>query len=251
MAVAAAPEGLEILDKAGRVLDALTSGSDLTASEIAEATGEPVSSTYRLLSSLQQVGWVQSGSRRGEFRLGVDALRIGTRLEDELDVRQAALPALRRLHDDTGLTAYLCIRRGLRAVCIERIEGRSVRSLALLLGESLPLYSGAAPLALFAHLPTSEQDACLSAFAGEEPGVHVDELRCELTAIRGRGYAISDGDVTPGIAALGAAAVNHRGELAGAVSVSGLRAQVLEEPGTEQLVVEAARRVSRALGWGA
>jgi len=44
------------------------------------------------------------------------------------------------------------VRRGPRAVCVERLEGRAVRSLAMQLGSSLPMYAGAAPLALLAFL---------------------------------------------------------------------------------------------------
>ena len=41
---------------------------------------------------------------------------------------------MQRLHDDTDETVYLCLRREDRAVCIERINGRWVRSMVLELG---------------------------------------------------------------------------------------------------------------------
>jgi len=63
---------------------------------------------------------------------------------------------------------------------------------------------------------------------------------------------VSDGDVTPGIAALGAPVFNHRGEVVGALSISGLRVQVLgPEVRTRniKLLVEAADAASARLGW--
>jgi DNA-binding IclR family transcriptional regulator len=120
------------------------------------------------------------------------------------------------------------------------------------LGSSLPLYAGAAPRALLAFLPREEQQAALA--VAELPG---DPTRPDPAAIAGdieqvrhRGYAISDGDVTPGIAALGAPVFDHRGELAAAVSISGLRSQVL---GTQQdrnveLLLAGARTIGIALG---
>ena len=48
-----------------------------------------------------------------------------------------------------------------------------------------------------------------------------------LTDTRKNGYALSDADVTPGIAALGAPIFNHRHELEASLSISGLRDQIL------------------------
>ena len=71
-----------------------------------------------------------------------------------------------------------------------------------------------------------------------------------IDQVRRRGYAVSDGDVTPGIAALGAPVFNHRGDLVAAISVSGLRAQVLgdQERRNIELIRAGAQAVSKALG---
>jgi DNA-binding IclR family transcriptional regulator len=246
--------GLEILTKSDAVVRLLEESGELTAAGIAEGVREPVSSTYRLLTNLASIGWVEAGSRRGLFRLGVHFMRIGGRLEDRISVRDAAVPALKSLLALTGATSFLCVRRGTRAVCVERFEGRSVRSLKLELGDSLPLYLGAAPLALFAHLPESEREAVIEQLERSQSGdATVPDsrtLRRIAEETRSRGYAISDGDVTPGIASLGAPVYNHRGEVEAALSISGLRSQVLsdEAPNVDR-VLEAALTASRALGY--
>ena len=48
-------------------------------------------------------------------------------------LRQVA-PSLQLLLDETNCTSYLCVRRGSRAVCVDRLEGQAVRSLAMQLG---------------------------------------------------------------------------------------------------------------------
>lgn len=246
--------GLDLVFKVGSVLDALERAGELTAAELAEATGEPLSSIYRLVRSLAAMGWLDKGIRRGGYRLGLHVLTVGTALEEGIDIREAALPALRALVAATGATSFLCVRRGTRAVCVERVEGFAVRSLALQLGNSLPLYAGAAPRALLAALPPAERQAVLRDGV-PQPG---DPVRPSTTAIladveasRSAGHTVSDGDVTPGIAALGAAVYDHRGELAGAISISGLHAQILG-PSTAtntDLIHRSAEQVSRSLGW--
>lgn len=245
--------GLDLVTKVGAVLDALELHGELTAAELATATGEPLSSIYRLVRSLTGIGWLDKGVRRGGYRLGLHFMTIGTALEDAIDIREAALPALRQLAEQTGATSSLYLRRASRAVCVERIEGSAVRSLALQLGNSLPLYAGAAPRALMAHLTVAERQEVLKDSV-PQPG---DPVRPSITAIladadanKKLGYTISEGDITPGIAALGAAVFDHRDDLAAAVSISGLHAQILggRSDRNVSLIRMAAASVSRALG---
>jgi DNA-binding IclR family transcriptional regulator len=244
--------GLELIAKVDAVIGVLESRGEASAAEIAKRTGEPLSSVYRLLQSLTGVGWVDRGWRRGTYRLGLLLLTIGGQLEDKLDVRECALPSMRRLVEITGTTSFLCVRRDTRAVCVERLEGQAVRSLAMQLGSSLPLYVGAAPRAILAFLPPAEQRSSLrvSRLPGDPPRPDAAAVQADIEQIRRDGFAVSDGDVTPGIAALGAPVYNHRGELEAAISISGIRSQILGSARTAniELITTCAREVSRALG---
>jgi DNA-binding IclR family transcriptional regulator len=244
--------GLELIAKVDAVIGVLESRGEVSAAEIAERTGEPLSSVYRLMQSLTGVGWVDRGWRRGTYRLGLLMLTIGGQLEDKLDVRECALPSLRRLVQTTGTTSFLCVRRDTRAVCVERIDGQAVRSLAMQLGGSLPLYAGAAPRAILAFIPPAEQRSSLRAsrLPGDPPRPDAAAVQADIEQVRRDGFTVSDGDVTPGIAALGAPVFNHRGELAAAISISGIRSQILGSARTAniELITTCAREVSHALG---
>lgn len=245
--------GLDMVNKSNAVVTALEQRGQMTAVEVAELVGEPVSSTYRLLTSLTTMGWVDRGSRRGSYRLGLFFMGVGGLVEAGVDLRERALPAMRELVGSTRATTYLCVRRGVRAVCIERLDGRDVRSLAMELGDSLPLYLGAGPTALLAFLPPGERAAVVEELEAE-PRLWPDAPRREeveraVRSIRARGYSVSDEDVTTGVAAIGAPVLNHRREIEAAVSVSGLRDQVLgDRQGTVDAVLAAAREISRSLG---
>ena len=248
--------GLELISKAGAVLDILEQHKEASAADLAAVLGEPLSSVYRLLQSLTTTGWVDRGSRRGAYRLGLSLMTIGGLVEDHLDIRDASLPSLRELVDATNVTSFLCVRRGPRAVCLERIEGYAVQSLAMLLGGSLPLYAGAAPRALLAFLPVAEQSAILKdtsqQLRDDPPRPDDQDIIADIARIRAAGYSVSDGDVTPGFAALGAPVFNHRGEVQGALSLSGLRGQVLNPASVDdtiELLRHSAGKASAALGW--
>jgi DNA-binding IclR family transcriptional regulator len=250
---AESPVGLELISKVDAVISALERQGEMTAAELAHSIDEPLSSMYRMLQSLSSVGWVDRSPRRGRYRLGLAMMTIGRSVEDSLDIREVARPSLQLLLNETKSTSFLCVARGSRAVCLERLEGYSVRSLAMQLGSSLPMYAGAAPLALLAFLPEAERELVLSdryQVPGDPRRPGPDELEHTLAEVRRRGLAVSDGDVTPGIAALGAPVFNHRHELVASISISGVRAQILGSKlrHNSTLMLQAARAVSASLG---
>jgi len=164
---------------------------------------------------------------------------------------------MERIHERTGETVFLCVRRGDEAVCIERLDGRRVQSLALRLGGSLPLHAGAAPRVLLAWEARAEWEAfferCspLEQYTDRTPLTR-KQLFAELEQTLERGYAVSDEDVTPGISSLGAPVFDYTGRIRGAISIGGTLQLLGEDTRTEaiRMLVEGAREVSAALGHG-
>lgn len=247
---------VQILGKVAALLTALER-KEQTAASLAECIGEPRSTVYRLLRSLQQLEWVEDGSSRGAFRLGVGLIRLGWASQAAFNERQLALPVMEALHDETDQTVFLMVRREFRAVCIERLEGRFVASLALTVGGSLPLHAGAGPRVLLAYAPKDVQAQWQEA-AAERPletytkstPTSVGQVVKELAAIRRRGYAISDQDVTDGIAAVGVSIFDYAGQLRASLSVSGLREAIIGDAADViERTVRAGADLSRALGY--
>ena len=249
------PKG-SVLAKASSLMQALAAERVATSGQLTEALGEPVSSVYRMLSTLQEAGWVEQVQHRGAYRIGSKMLTLASKMLNSLDVRRAAVPVLRSIHDASGETAFLCIRSNVRAVCIERIDGKRVNSRRLTIGNSLPLHVGAAPRALLAF----EDDRSWEDYAtllAQSPDTRFDSrtrarLFADLTQIREQGYAISDDELTPGIAAVGAPIFDHRNHVVASLSVSGLREGILGSPegtkGAIELATEGARSLSAYLG---
>jgi DNA-binding IclR family transcriptional regulator len=247
------PGSIAVLSKAMAILEHLSAEGELTPARIAELIDEPRSTVYRLCSSLQELGYIEAGNQRGTYRLSLKLFDLGSSVIDRYDERASALPVMQRLHDQTGETVFLCVRRGLEAVCIERIDGARVMLLELRLGGSLPLHLGAAPRCLLAFEPESAWREYLDAATLERRTPRSPASRTavlgELRATRKRGYAISDQDVTPGIVSLGAPIFDHRGLVTASLSIGGLR-DVLGDDGSHvtELVVEGAAEISRSLG---
>jgi DNA-binding IclR family transcriptional regulator len=245
---------IRALAKAVHLLEQLAEEREATPRRLAVLLEEPRSTTYRLLRSLEALDLVEPGSQAGTYRLGWKLMRLGSAVVERLDERQAALPVMERVHERVGETVFLVVRRGWDAVCIERLEGLRVQSLALRLGGSLPLHVGAGPRALLAWEPRTVwneyvSSGLLTALTDRTPTTRAALFR-ELTNTRQQGYAVSDEDVTPGIASLGAPIFDYTGNVRAALSIGGLKTLVLGDSRDEfaKLLVDGAREISAALG---
>ncbi|WP_043481080.1 IclR family transcriptional regulator [Arthrobacter sp. SPG23] len=245
-----------VLAKASSLMDALAVERVSTSARLADLIGEPISSVYRMLGTLVETGWVEQLGHRGSYRIGSKMISLAGNLLNQLDLRRAALPVLREIHDATGETVFLCIRSGTRAVCIERIDGKRVNSRRLALGSSLPLHLGAAPRALLAFdTPKSWED--YAAVVGQSSDFSLGarsraEFYGKLKEIRDAGFALSDDEVTMGMAAVAAPIFDHRGHVMASLSVSGLRDGILHQPDSSPSIIDlacdGARRLSTYFG---
>lgn len=236
---------VESVLRATRLLECFHPGEpQLSLAELVRRGGYSKTTTYRLLSTLELAGWLERASD-GAFRLTFRPFQIGSILVDSLDLRQVALPVMRRLSADCGVTVYLTVAAGSDAVCIERVDrGKGVRVMDLQVGGTQPLHLGAAPRALLAFREQELLPALLRAgleLRTDRTLATADALVADLAEIRRRGYSISDGDVTPGVAALGAPVFDVRGRPIAAISIGGLSDQII---GPHAVQVDALLRAS-------
>src|SRR5207249_1740141 len=185
---------LQALDRAFAVLELF--GADQPewgTSEVARAAGLPVPTAHRILTALAGRRYLARDERTRRFRLGPAALDLGDRARAMLDLRQAALPVLRRLARETDETALLTVPNGERdrSVCLERVESSQPLRLSVEPGRRLPLHAGASQKALLAFLGEEEieriaagslEQLCRATITDSEA------LRSNLAEARERGW---------------------------------------------------------------
>jgi IclR family acetate operon transcriptional repressor len=215
--------------------------------DLADETGLPRRTVQRLLSVLEQRGYVDLDPDARRYRIGVRLFELGARFHNQLDIRRAALPELTSLVEQTQQAAFLCIRDGDDALCLDRVGTRHrVRLFTLHVGERQPLHLGAAPRELLSYAERTSLPG-LTAQTITTP----EALLADAQGTRQRGFVVSDQDVTMGIAAVGAPVCDHTGQVVAAISVSGLAASYTPERVGElaEAVRGAARVLSARLGF--
>ncbi|WP_120004393.1 IclR family transcriptional regulator [Nesterenkonia muleiensis] len=199
-----------VLRNATQVVETLADSGALTVAEIAEQLHAPRTTIHRLVEGLSNGGYIDQWPG-GQFALSgqwlglADAARKNLPRGDRLD------PVLTSIVKRTQLTAFVSVPHRGEMLCVEWLPGSGIDLLNYRPGSILPLRRGAAGRVLAAY----------------EAGAYELEQDQELQAIRARGYAISEGDVTPGIAAVGVPIFAPRGSVYGALSVGGLEGDII------------------------
>lgn len=209
-----------------RVLRYLASQPEPVALErIMRATGMPRSTAYHLINAMIDEGFVVHLADERRYGLGVAAFEVGSGYARQAPLQRMARRPLTMLVDQCGQSAHLAVLHGRDVLYVleERAPGRP--SLVTDVGVRLPAHLTASGRAILSALPTAQVRALYpdrAAFAerhGTGPA-SPSALRNELVDTRTRGYAVEDGEVTPGFASVAAPVLDHNSHPVAGVAVT-------------------------------
>lgn len=241
-------DSVRAVDRALDILLAFTpTDSELSAGELLKRVDLSRPTLYRLLSTLEQNGFVVKVGDPQRFRLGPAVARLAHVWTSTQDLGALAQPMMQRLRERTGETVALFVPQGVYRVCVAELPSNQPLSFKRGVGYSERVVRGASGRAILAHLAVEE--AGLREFAADTD-VDVSDYPKELEAIRKRGYATSRDELLQGAVAIAAPFFNGAGVVAGSIAVFGpsARVHVPEVEAFGKLLVEEARALSKALG---
>jgi DNA-binding IclR family transcriptional regulator len=218
----------------------------------------PRSTTYHLLATLQAEGFVVHLPEDRRYALGITAYELGSGYTRQAPLQRLSRVPLATLVDRTGHSAHLAVLHGRDVVYVieERAPGRP--PLVTDVDVRLPAHLTASGRAMLAQLPAQQVRALFpdsSAFVlrHERGPQSPSALRQLLVQVRRSGYAVENGEVTPGFASIAAAVLDHsRHPIASvaltfpeAIGDSALRAEL-----AKRVIATAARLTRRMSGTG-
>lgn len=197
--------------------------------ELASEIGVPLSTAYRYVSLLREVGLLEEAST-GSYQVGARIQALARASERVDTLAQLARPAMEELTATLGETTMLVRVIGGAAVCVARVESARAVRLSVQTGQPLPFYTGASGKALLAAMPVARRERLLALNAAWDPQVASSLLdpEDELARIAERGWAESHGEIDEGIWAC-AAILAPPGEAVAALTVAGPAYRISED----------------------
>ncbi|OAE64385.1 IclR family transcriptional regulator [Achromobacter insolitus] len=246
------PIAIQVIERAMRLLDALAAQPDpVTLKELSATTGLHASTAHRILNDLV-VGRYVERVDNGLYQLGMRLLELGSLVKGRLNVREAAISAMRSLHKLTGQTINLSVQQGDEIVYIDRAwSERSGMQVVRAIGGRAPLHLTSTGK-LFLSTADARQVrayALRTGLAGHTRNslTDLDRLERELALVRRHGYARDNEELELGVRCIAAGIFDDTGKLVAGLSISA-PAERLQDDWIKALV-DTAASISEALGY--
>jgi len=219
----------------------------LTLQSIANRVALPKSTTFRLVQSLEQAGYLVRLENQ-EYCLSFKFVRLAGLVKTTLDIRRVARSVMEEAAKASGETVTLNAARGRERVCIDVVDTPSPLMSVAKPGEHLPLVDGATAKLLLAFLPRAEfKDAV--AYALRMSGQRRSAFLGELEKVRSTGYAVTHGERVLGLTAVAAPVRDTADEVKYCIAIAGPTARMKPRIAEHiRIVVRAGTEVSRKLG---
>jgi DNA-binding IclR family transcriptional regulator len=240
--------------RALRVLRFLAGQPDpVTLDRLAQAVGLPRSTAYHLVNAMIAESFVVHLPEEHRYGLGVAAFEVGSGYSRQEPLQRIARRYLAGLVDTVGQSAHLAVLHGRDVLYVleERAPGRP--PLVTDVGVRMPAHLTASGRAILAALPANQVRALYpdrTAFVdrhGTGP-TSLSALRTLLAETRQRGYAVEEGEVTPGFASVAAAVLDHNAHPVAGIAVTYPTEAITDLVATVAATQLAAERVTRRIG---
>ena len=252
----AARNHIAAIERTLKVVESFNGRRAVSLGELASRTRMIKSSVFRILYTLGELGYVEKDSQ-GHYSLTPrwENLCLGAQPTREL-IRISA-PLMANLLNRYKETVNLGVLDGGDVLYIHVIESPHAFRLAAHAGMRSPLYSTALGKCLLSNLSSEEVDGILKEHPIRELTPHTIRSKVAfkraLERVRTQGYAIDDGEDSPGARCVAAPVFNATGEVLAAISISGPAGRIIpkHDPEMADSLMDTCRRISITLKYAA
>ena len=211
-----------VLGKARLILEAFQiDDDDLSLSELSRRTGISKASVHRLAQELLDWGMLERAGT--EYRLGMRAFELGSRVPRFRVLRDAVRPHMENLHFATKETVHLGVLDGLEVLYLEKIAARAHAARPSRIAGRMPLHCTATGKILLAYsAPTLLEEVVARSLERRTPSTIMlpGILREQVRKARGAGHATESEETAIGYCSIAVPLFGSSGLLLGALSIT-------------------------------
>ncbi|MBV8667087.1 MAG: IclR family transcriptional regulator [Burkholderiaceae bacterium] len=230
---------------------------NLSAPELARRLDVPRSTVFRLLTTLERMGFVERTEGGRDYRLGMAVLRLGFEYLASLELTEIGHPLLERLREALGYSCNLVVRDGRSIVYVAKSAAPSTFASTVSVGTRLPAHATVLGRVLLLDLSSTQlrelyPEERLESYTEFTPK-NATALFELVQADRERGYVAHEGFFERGISTVAAPVRDRGGNVVAAMGVTIPGNGIAEEKMASVVsgVCDSAAELSRLLGYAA
>ncbi|MEI6678934.1 MAG: IclR family transcriptional regulator [Mariniphaga sp.] len=247
---------IPILAKGMELIELIAqSPKGLTIQEIVNTLGHSKTSIYRIICSLEEMGYLLKNQQSGSFSLTRKMFKIGLSTLGMTTIIEHSYEPMRRLRDKLRETVVLGTLMGTKIVILEQVIGSHHFSFILKPGMGVCLHASAPGKAFLANISDRERDEILSKIEltkyTDKTITNVPDFLVELNQVRLCGYGLDRGEELSGVRCIGAPVFNLAGKIAASIWISGPSERMMDDSLEEfsREVVACANEISEKMGF--
>ena len=219
----------------------------LTAKEISMELGYAGSSTFELVKTLSENGYLWADENK-RYMLGARLIQLGPYASSYLDLNKIAAQPLKDMMEALQETVFMAVLSGEEIVYVAKVDNyRSISNNARLGGRK-PIYCTGLGKAFLTFLPEKEREELVSRLEftpyTKNTITTKEDLYKQLETFREQGYSIDNEEIEVGLWCAAAPVFGSNGRVEAAVSVAGPTVRMLEN---KEKIVRTLLKVTREL----
>ena len=247
---------IQVAERLFQVIERLAENGPMGIMDLSAELGFHKSTTHRLVTSLQYMGYIRQDEESLKYALSLKFLEIGGKILEQTNMASLIHPSLKKLSEQTGETVHLVRREGTEAVYIDKVES-TVSSIRMVsrVGSRIPLYCSGVGKAIMATLPDEEVKKIWNESIIEKKTdktiTDFSQMQEVLEEVRQNGYALDDEENEKGVRCIAACLHGYQKEVKYAFSISGPTSRMTRER-VKELAVDVKKvqeELSRELGY--
>lgn len=228
---------------------------EFTLTEFQGRLGISLSSLQRILYTLTKEGLLEKDEVTKSYRLGLELYFLGNLVESHSQLISVSKEEMDNLNELTQETVTLNVIHQNKRKCIGYVLAKhELTTLAFISNES-PLYAGASAKVLLANMPVQKQEEILKELKLERITEHTTMQKTalvnELSKIKQRGYAITEGERVLGVYAISSPIMDRFGNILAGITLTIPSVRVNKDAKDMyiRLVQDCAQKISGKLGF--
>lgn len=209
-----------------RVLEILGAADEpMSLSDIGRAMELSRSSTFRLIYTLKQMGFLKDAEQKNTYTLGARVLNLGFAYLNQQPITSIARPHLADLRDRTGISAHLSVLEGYDVLYLGSHQARTGFVSNMVTGTRTQAYASAIGWCLLGALSNIElkklcENIDMAPFTEHTPADFAALHKCVET-VRSQGYIFSQGYREPGGSSVAVPVHDNTRQVVACVNISG------------------------------
>ncbi|MBB3219579.1 IclR family transcriptional regulator [Pseudoduganella umbonata] len=197
---------------------------NLSAPELAKRLDVPRSTVFRLLTTLERMGFVERNEGGRDYRLGMAVLRLGFEYLASLELTEIGRPLLERLREEIGYSTNIVVRDGRSIVYVAKSSMPAAFVSSVNVGTRLPAHATVLGRVLLQDMTLPQlreiyPEEHLKVYSENTPQTVLDLFNL-VQRDRERGYVLEEGFFERGISTMAAPVRDHSGKVVAALGAT-------------------------------